>query len=122
MAISGGMTWIPRAVVATSAYAHQIGVGEADALVFAAAIQEIEVRFDMNALLQITTVREYEQVNGADYRLITARIFPTDFDVGCTAVVVAFKQANALYRITFQSALVEAGIISVPYRSIVRAL
>lgn len=122
MANTGGMSWVPRAVASSSAYAHQIGVAEADAIVFAAAVQEIEVRFDMNALLQITTVREYEQINGADYRLITSRIFPTDFDPGCTAVVVAFKQANAIYRITFQSAVAEAGIISVPYRQIARAL
>jgi hypothetical protein len=108
--------------VTAAVYAHPNGLGENDALIFAAANQQIDLRFDVNALTQATTIREYEQVDAANYREISAKVFPADFDPGCTAVALSFVQANALYKITFQSAVAEGAGRNVPYRYITRDL
>lgn len=107
---------------ATAIYAHPNSVAEQDALIFVAAKQEINLRFDMNGLAQATTIREYEQVDGVNYRELSAKSFPADFDTGCKAVVLQFVQANALYKVTFQSGILEGGIVNVPYRTLIKTL
>jgi hypothetical protein len=109
-------------IVATGVYGHPNGVAPQDALIFAAANQEINLRFDMNGLAQNTTVREYEQVDGVNYQEISAKVFPTDFDPGCKVVALRFVQANALYKVTFQSAVAEGAPVNVPYRYITKDL
>ncbi len=104
--------------VAAAVYAHPNSIAEQDACVFAAAIQKVSIRFDMSGLAQKTTVREKEQVDGANYREISAKVFPDDFDPGCQEVVIDYVQANALYKITFQSAVQEGGVVNIPYRTI----
>lgn len=115
MAIVSG-SGAPAGKVTTGTYSHAVGVAEQEALVFAAGRREIAVRFDVSGFVQNTTIREYEQVNGSDYRIVTSRVWPTDFDPGCVAASVVFNQALARYRITFQSVLAEAAIVTVPYR------
>jgi|GEM_PF-3510774 len=109
-------------VVTTGVYAHSNDLLEHDAIVFPALYKDIAIRFDVNNLAQVTTIREYEQVDGANYRELSASVFPADFDAGAKAVSYTFKQANSLYKITFQSSIVEGGVKNVPYRLIMRDL
>jgi hypothetical protein len=109
-------------VVTTNTYVHPNAITEQDGYIFAAAIQKVSIRFDMSGLVQKTTVREKEQVDGANYREISAKVFPDDFDAGCQEVVIDYVQANALYKITFQSAVLEGGVVNVPYRIITQDL
>ena len=108
--------------VSAAVYAHPNSIAEQDAYVFAAAIQKVSIRFDMSGLAQKTTVREKEQVDGANYRGISAKVFPDEFDAGAQEVVIDYVQANALYKITFQSAVLEGGVVNVPYRIITQDL
>lgn len=118
------MAWTKnlRGVVTSSTYSHPNGVAEQDALIFAVTQQEINLRLDFSLLTQNTTIREYEQIDGANYRQISAKVWPTDFDVGTIAIDISFVQANALYKITLQSAVAEGGARNIPYRYIVRSM
>jgi len=95
---------------------------EQDFLIFAAANQIIDLELDMVNLAQINTVREYVQTDGATYRQISAKAFPTAFDAGTTCVIISFVQKNSLYKITLQASVLEGGAKNVPYRYIVRDL
>ena len=67
-------------------------------------------------------LREYVQVDGANYRQISAKVFPTDFDTGTKCVVISFPQKNSLYKITLQASVLEGAARDVPYRYIRRDL
>jgi len=118
------MSWTKnlRGVVTPGTYSHPNSVAEQDALIFAAAQQEISLRLDFVNLVQNTTIREYEQVDGANYQQISAKVWPTDFDTGTKGIDIHFVQANADYKITLQSAVAEGGAKNIPYRYEVRSL
>lgn len=79
--------------------------------------RDITHRFDMSNITQNLTIRQYEQIDGTNYRQITAKIFPTDFDPGTKGVETSFKMSEGNYRITFQSAVAEGSIKAIPYTS-----
>lgn len=106
--------------VTTGVFALVNNILEQDCLVFPAAYQQVDVELDMNALANTITVREYVQVDGANYRQISAKVFPTNFDAGTKAVILSFVQKNSLYKITLQEAVGEAQ--NIPYRYMVRSL
>lgn len=95
---------------------------EQDCLVIAAATQLIDIELDMNNLTQTNTVREYVQVDGVNYRQISAKVFPTNFDTGTKCVVLSFPQKNSLYKITLQASVLEGIARDVAYRYIRRDL
>lgn len=109
-------------VVTAAVYSHPDSVAEQDALIFAAAQQEISLRLDFVNLAQNTTIREKEQIDAATYRQLSAKIWPTDFDAGTISIDIKFTQANALYKITLQSAVLEGGAKNIPYRYEVRSM
>ncbi len=109
-------------VVTTGTFSLVNNILEQDCLISAAATQLIDIELDMSNLTQINTVREYVRVDGANYRQISAKAFPTVFDTGTKCVVISFVQKNALYKITLQASVVEGAAKDVPYRFIVRDL
>lgn len=108
--------------VTTGTFSLVNNVNEQDCLVFGAATQLINLELDMNNLTQINTVREHVQTNGANYRQISAKAFPTVFDAGTKSVIISFVQKNALYKITLQASVAEGAARDVPYRYITRDL
>jgi len=108
--------------VVADTYVHAAGVTEQDALVSDASTRRVSVRFDMIGFAQDVIVREYERIDGVNYREVSYKTFPTDFDTGCEAVYIEFIQANADYRVTFQSVVSEGVAISVPYRYVTQSL
>jgi len=95
---------------------------EQDCLIFAVANQIVDIELDMSNLVQTNTVREYVQVDGANYRQVSAKVFPTDFDAGTKCASLSFTQKNSLYKVTLQASIIEGSAKNVPYRYIVRDL
>ena len=108
--------------VVGSPYSQPNDLVEHDAIVIAAATQLVDIELDMINLTQANTVREYVQVDGATYRQISAKVFPTDFDTGTESVLFTFPQKGQLYKITMQSSVLEGGARNVPYRIMTRDL
>jgi hypothetical protein len=104
--------------ITTGTYSHPSGLGEQfpAALTFAAAIQEIEIELDLNALAQNMNVKTYSQIDGANYRQVAFKVFPTDFDTGTKSVILVHLQKNSLFRVGLTSAVAEGVAVDIPYR------
>lgn len=98
-----------------STYAHQNNTNEQDSLVYAAAKVPATISFDMSNLTQTTTVRLYEQVDGANYRLLNSAVYPTDYPANVKVVEVEFTRKNRAVKVTFQSGTAEGASRNVPY-------
>lgn len=109
-------------VVATGTFSLVNNTNEQDCIVFNATTQLIDIELDMVNLTQSNTVREYVKVDGTNYRQISAKVFPTDFDTNTKCVTIAFPQKNSMYKITLQAAVLEGGARNVPYRYMTRDL
>jgi len=94
---------------------------EQDLLVIAAARQHLDIELDMSNLTQVNTIREYVQVDGANYKCISKKEFPTDFDDEAKAIVLSFVQKNAAYKITTQASVAEGAARDIPYRYMTRS-
>jgi hypothetical protein len=97
-------------------------VNEQDARVVAAATQLVDIELDMVNTTQLNTVRIYSQVDGANYRQIQARVFPTDFDTSTKMVTISHPQKNALFKVTLQASVLEGVARDIPWRQMVRPL
>lgn len=95
---------------------------EQDAIIIAAATQLVDIELDMSNLAQANTVREYVQVDGVNYRQVSAKVFPTVFDTGTKAIILSFSQKGQLYKVTMQSSVLEGVAKNVPYRIMTRDL
>lgn len=87
---------------------------EQDALIIPARNAQVDIELDLNALVNPITIREYVQVDGTNYRQVSAKIFPAAFDAGTKCVIYSFPQKNSFYKITLQEAVGEAA--NIPYR------
>lgn len=96
-------------------YSHPNDTNENEVLVIAASKYEAKVALDLNTLTQTATIRTYEQVDGATYRLVDTAIFPTDFPANIKAIITEFAGDNRQKRITMQSSVAEGAIRSIPY-------
>jgi hypothetical protein len=95
---------------------------EQDAIIVAAATQLVDIEIDVSNLTQINTIREYVQVDGATYRQISAKAFPTAFDTGTYAITLSFPQKGQLYKVTMQASVLEGVARNVPFRIMTRSL
>lgn len=100
-------------------HTHLANTNEQDVIEILDNINKIEITLDMTLLLQDTTVRFYEQVNIADgYVLVSAATFsqtPIDSDFTGNAIVFVLNGKKLDQKITFDSAVAEAGSINVPF-------
>lgn len=108
--------------VTTGTFSLLNNINEQDCLIFAAATQIIDIELDMNNLTQNNTVREHVQVDGVNYRQISAKAFPTNFDTNTKCVVISFVQKDSAYKITLQASVLEGVARNVPYHYIRRDL
>ena len=108
--------------VVGSPYSQPNDLVENDAIIIAAATHLVDIEMDMFNLAQANTVREYVMVDGANYRQISAKVFPTDFDTGTKCILLSFPQKGQLYKITMQSSVLEGIARNVPYRIMYRDL
>jgi len=60
--------FVSSSIPSTGTFNLQNNVNEQDALVISAAIQDVDIDLDVNALTQNNTIREYVQVNEVNYR------------------------------------------------------
>lgn len=96
-------------------YNHANNTNEQDALEVIAGILPEDVSFDCNALAQTTTIRIYEKVDGATYRLVNTVVYPTDVPTNVKVVPVTWKPKGRDVKVTFQSGTAEGAARSVPY-------
>ncbi len=109
-------------VVTSGTFSLVNNILEQDALIVAAGTRVVDIELDMNNLTQINTVREYVQVDGANYRQISAKAFPTVFDTGTKCVTLSFVQKGTLYKVTLQASVLEGAAKDVPWRRITKDL
>jgi hypothetical protein len=102
----------------TGTYAHAVGTTEDDVKEFLLLQNPIEITFDMSGLLQTTTVKIYEKVDGTNYRLLTNQAYPTDFETSVDGMTITLLGKNRDMKITFQSGTNEAGIIDVEWNQV----
>jgi hypothetical protein len=103
------------ATITPGTYSLLNNTNEQDCLVFAATAELIEIELDVSNLTQVNTIREYVQVDDANYRQISAKVFPTDFDSGTKAITLSFMQKDTLYKVTLQASVAEGAARDVPY-------
>jgi len=103
------------ASVSSGTYTHPNDTDEHDVLEFTADTQDIFISLDVNALTQSTEIREYEKIDGTNYRQISCKTYPDDFDSDTKAITIYFKQKNKDYKITLKSTVAEGADRSIPY-------
>jgi hypothetical protein len=108
------------ATVTTGTFSLLNNTDEQDVIVVAAATQAVDIELDMSNLTQVNTVREYTKVDGANYRQIAAKTFPTDFDSGTKAILLSFTQKDSLYKVTLKASVAEGAARDIPWRQMVR--
>lgn len=101
--------------VTTGTYSHSNDTNKNTVLEFTAATQDIELRLDTTNITQLTTITEEEKVDGTNYRIITQKTYPIDFDTNTKSIAFSFPQSNASYKVTFQSGTAEGSAKNVPY-------
>jgi len=101
----GSVTTVLRSVTLS----HGPGTDEQD-LVEHLSISELDDHhFDFSNLSQVneTTIRVFEKVDAITYRLLSTKIFPTDFDSGIQIVRIILDGAGQDMKITLQSSVDE---------------
>ncbi len=108
--------------VAGSPYSQPDDLVEHDVILIPAATQLISIEMDMSSLTQKNSIREYAQVDGANYRLVSAKLYPDNFDIGTKAVLLEYAQKASAYKVTMQAEGIEGAARDVPYRIMTRNL
>ena len=101
--------------VSSSTYTHPNDTNEHDVLEFSADTQDIYISLDVSALTQPTEIREYEKIDGTNYRQISLKTYPDDFDTGTQVITIYFYQKNKDYKVTLKSTVAEGASRSIPY-------
>ena len=104
-----------KSVPVAGTYTHPDDTTEHDVLEFSAATQDIHISLDVSALTQPTEIREYEKIDGTNYRQISLKTYPDDFDTGTNAITIFFKQKNSDYKVTLKSTVAEGASRDIPY-------
>ena len=104
-----------KSVPVAGTYTHLNDTTEHDVLEFSAATQDIHISLDVSALTQPVEVREYEKIDGTNYRQISLKTYPDDFDTGTDAITIYFKQKNKDYKVTLKSTASEGASRDIPY-------
>ena len=104
-----------KSVPASGTYTHSNDTNEHDVLEFTAATQDIHISLDVSALTQPVEIREYEKIDSTNYRQISLKTYPDDFDTGTDAITIYFKQKNKDYKVTLKSTVAEGASRDIPY-------
>lgn len=102
---------------------HPAGTSEEDSLeVTPSELTEYSIVFlDLNALAQTITIRNYIQIDGSNYRLISSAAFPADFPTNAKGIPVELWQLSVPWKITLQSSVTEGSDVDIPYRYVKRS-
>ena len=71
---------------------------------------------DFTNLSQVneTTIRVYEKIDGINYRQLSQKIFPTEYETGTEAVIVVLDGAGQDMKITLESSVAEGSAKTIP--------
>jgi len=96
-------------------YSHPNATTESNALEITANKNNVEISFDMINITQDTTIRVYEKVDDTNYRSVSQKLWTTDFPTNAEDAVVNLNGKDIDQKVTFQSAVLEGSIKSVPH-------
>ena len=102
-------------VIVEGTHSHGNNTNEQDVIEIIANVKNVEVSLDMINLVQNTTIRVYEKVDGSTYRSMSQKVFPTDFPTNAKVVVINLNGKEIDQKITFQSGTVEGSTKNVPH-------
>lgn len=69
---------------------------------------------DFSALTQVTTIRVFERTDGVNYRQLSQRVFPTDYEPGSQLVIIVLDGAAQDMKITLESSVMEGSPTIIP--------
>ena len=94
-------------VLRTKSFSHPNTVVETDLVEHLLLTEKINHHFDFSNLLQQTTIRVFEKIDGITYRLLSEKVFPIDYETGTDAVIIILDGAGKDMKITLESNIAE---------------
>ena len=110
MVDAGEQTIVLRSV----SFSHPNDTNENDLVEHLLLTEKITHHFDFSGFSQLTTIRVSEKIDGTNYRQLSEKEFPTDFEANNTAVIIVLDGAAQDMKITLQSAVAEGSATTVP--------
>jgi len=101
-------------VLRTVSFTHPITTTETTLVEHSNLTELITHHFDFSNFSEITTIRVFERIDGVNYRQLSKKLFPDDYETGTEAVIIILDGAGQDMKITLQSATVEPGIVTIP--------
>lgn len=90
------------------------GTNQQEVILLTNLRNNVEVYADMIDLTENTTIRVFKEVDGSTERLLSTRVFPTDYDTDVKAISIILNGGNHDMRVTFASAAAEGSDRDVP--------
>jgi len=101
-------------VLRTISFSHPNTVVETDLVEHLNLTELIDHHFDFSNLLQQTTIRVFEKIDGITYRNMSTKIFPDDYEDGTKGVVVILDGSGRDMKITLKSGIAEGSAKNIP--------
>ena len=98
----------------TDTYSHPDTTTETDLVEYTGLKNYIVTNLDMSNFGESTTVRVYDKVDGTNYRQVSQKIYPDDYETGTEVATFVLDGAGQDMKVTLQSAVAEGGATSVP--------
>ncbi len=105
-------------------YEHPDGTSEEDAVVITPTelFEYKTLLLDLSNLTQVTTIRTYIRVDGANDHLNDSAVFPDDFPTGTKVVPVRLCPLSVTMKLTLQSAVGEGEARSILWRYVKQSM
>lgn len=98
----------------TITYTHASSTTETDLVEYTSLKELITTNLDFVNLAQITTIKVYDKVDGTNYRLLSTKVYPTDYDTDIIVVAVILDGGGQDMKITLTSGTVEGSTKNIP--------
>ena len=86
---------------------HPNTLTETDLIEYTTLKNLVKLHFDMTNITQISTIRVYDKTDGTNYRLLSIKEFPTDYDTGVETIVAILDGAGQDMKVTLESTILE---------------
>lgn len=103
MVDAGEITTVLRTIL----FSHPNTTVETDLVEHLNLEELIDHHLDFSNLAQITTIRVFEKIDGSNYRQISQKVFPTDYEIGTLGVVIILDGSGQDMKITLESSIAE---------------
>jgi hypothetical protein len=91
----------------TATFNHPNTTSETDLIEFLTLKKFVVLNLDFINLTQSTTINVYDKIDGTNYRLLSTKIYPNDYDTNIIAVSVILDGGGQDMKITLTSGILE---------------